>query len=58
MAGAYLTMARVTLDRGDDEGADEWLGRVAEHGGNRRPSRMSGWRLGAARATPGVGGRA
>jgi LuxR family transcriptional regulator, maltose regulon positive regulatory protein len=32
MAGAYLTMARVTLDRGDDEGADDWLGRIAGMG--------------------------
>ena len=29
MAGAYLTMARVTLDRGDAEGVDDWLGRIA-----------------------------
>jgi LuxR family transcriptional regulator, maltose regulon positive regulatory protein len=32
MAGAYLTMARVTLDRGDDEDVDDWLGRIAGTG--------------------------
>jgi len=30
VAGAYLTMATVALDRGVAQDADEWLGRVAE----------------------------
>jgi LuxR family maltose regulon positive regulatory protein len=30
VAGAYLTMATVALDRGVAQAADEWLGRVAE----------------------------